>query len=123
MRAKRVQARRRNDLRPEINVDRCIGCGICADECRNDAMHMVRREKQAHIPLNVIEKSVRMAIERGRLAHLLVDQGASRGSHFLNAVIKALSHLPPAERALASEQLKSRFVKAALERIKDVTVT
>jgi hypothetical protein len=57
-----------------------------------------------------------MALERGRLAHLLVDQGAGRGSHFLNGVLRALTHLPPAERALASEQVKSRFVKAALER-------
>jgi Pyruvate/2-oxoacid:ferredoxin oxidoreductase delta subunit len=115
----RVEARRRNDLRPRINLDRCIGCGICADECRNDANHMVRREKRAHVPINVIERSVRMAIERGRLAHLLVDQGASRGSQFLNAVLKALTHLPPAERALASEQVKSRFVQAALARTSD----
>ncbi len=117
MHAKRIEARRRSDLRPQIDLDRCIGCGICADECRNDGMHMERREKRAYIPSNAVERTVRMALERGRLAHLLVDQGASRGSHFLNAVLKALTHLPPAEQAIASEQVKSRFVKAALERV------
>lgn len=117
MHAVRVEARRRNDLRPEIDVDRCIGCGICSDECRNDAMHMVRRDKQPHIPENTIERVVRMAIERGRLAHLLVDPGASRGSHFLNSVLQVLTHLPAAERALASEQVRSRFVRAALARV------
>jgi Pyruvate/2-oxoacid:ferredoxin oxidoreductase delta subunit len=119
MRASRVEARRRSDLRPEVDSDRCIGCGICADECRNDGMHMVRRERQPHVPLNTIERSVRMALERGRLAHLLVDQGASRGSRFLNALIRAVTHLPPADRALASEQVRSRFVRSALARVRD----
>jgi hypothetical protein len=60
-----------------------------------------------------------MAIERGRLADLLVDQGASRGSHFLGSVVKALTRLPAAERALASEQVRSRFVRAALARVQE----
>jgi Pyruvate/2-oxoacid:ferredoxin oxidoreductase delta subunit len=119
MRGVRVEARRRNDLRPDIDLERCIGCGICADECRNHAMSMERREDQPHVPLNAIERSVRMAIERGRLAHLLVDQGASRGSQFLGSVLKALTRLPAAERALASEQVRSRFVQAALARVRD----
>lgn len=113
----RVEARRRNDLRPEIDTGRCIGCGICADECRNDALHMVRRDEQPHIPENTLERVVRMAIERGRLAHLLVDPGASRGSRFLNQLLQVLTHLPPTERALAAEQVRSRFVKAALAKV------
>jgi ferredoxin len=119
MRAVRVEARRRSDLRPQIDLDRCIGCGICTDECRNNGMSMTRREKQQDVPLNTIERTVRMALERGRLAHLLVDQGASRGSQFLGSVLKALTRLPVAERALASEQVRSRFVRAALARVRD----
>lgn len=121
MRTKRVEAQRRNDMRPDIDLERCIGCGICADQCKNHAMHMVRRKQQPHVPVNVIERTVRMSIERGRLAHLLVDQGAFRGARFLNQVIGALSRLPAAERALASEQVRSRFVQAALARVSDPT--
>jgi ferredoxin len=121
MSAVRVEARRRSDLRPTIDTERCIGCGICADECRNDAMHMARRETTPHVPRNTIERVVRMALERGRLADLLVDQGASRGSRFLGAVLKALLALPPAGRLLASEQVRSRFVRAALARVSDPT--
>jgi hypothetical protein len=54
-----------------------------------------------------------MALERGRLPHLF-DVGASRGSRFLNTVVRALCALPPVERLLASEQLRSRFVRHAL---------
>jgi hypothetical protein len=81
-------------------------------------MTMIRREQQPRVPANTLERTVRMAIERGRLAHLLVDQGASRGSRFLGSVMKALTQLPPVERALARDQVRSRFVRAALERVK-----
>jgi hypothetical protein len=57
---------------------------------------------------------VRMAIERGRLADLLFDEGAGAGSRFLHHAVRALTHLPLASRALASEQVQSRFVRAAL---------
>jgi hypothetical protein len=66
------------------------------------------------VPATAVEKMVRMAIERGRLADLLFDEGAGAGSRFLHHAVRALTHLPGAERLLASEQVKSRFVEAAL---------
>jgi hypothetical protein len=67
-----------------------------------------------HVPATAVEKMVRMAIERGRLADLLFDEGASAGSRFLHHAVRALTRLPVASRVLASEQVTSRFVKAAL---------
>jgi hypothetical protein len=55
-------------------------------------------------------------LERGRLADLLVDGTAGRGPAFANAVLATIISLPPAERMLASEQVKSRFVRYALSR-------
>jgi hypothetical protein len=55
-----------------------------------------------------------MAIERGRLAHLLFDEGSNRGSRFLNHVIQALNRLPASQKLLAREQVKSRFVRQAI---------
>jgi hypothetical protein len=75
---------------------------------------MERRAEQPYVPANTIERVVRMALERGRLPHLLFDAGASRGSRFLNRAVRALCALPPVERALASEQVRSRFVRYAL---------
>jgi Pyruvate/2-oxoacid:ferredoxin oxidoreductase delta subunit len=116
---KRVAATRKNDLSPQLDEDRCIGCGVCVDNCRQHAMHMERRAQQPYVPANTVERVVRMALERGRLPHLLFDAGGSRGSRFLNGAVRALCALPPVERALASEQVRSRFVRYALAGVRD----
>ncbi len=75
---------------------------------------MQRRAEPSHVPVNYLERVVRQMLERGRLADLLFDAGASRGAAFLNHVVKAITRLPPAERLLASEQAQSRFVAWAI---------
>jgi hypothetical protein len=67
-----------------------------------------------HVPATAVEKMVRMAIERGRLADLLFDEGAGAGNRFLHHAVRALTRLPGATQLLASEQVKSRFVSAAM---------
>lgn len=110
---------KKNDMRPRVDSQSCIGCGVCADACNKDAMRMERRAKQPFVPANAVEKALRIALERGKLADLLFDEGESRGHRVLNHMIKALTQLPPAQRALASEQVKSRFVRAVLGRVRD----
>lgn len=119
MTAQRVQAKRKNALHPVVDTERCIGCGVCADTCQKDAMTMVRRDEQPHVPQNVIERSLRMAIERGRLGQLIYEAGVTRGNGFLNQALRTLVSLPGAQRVLASEQVGSRFLRAALSRVPD----
>ncbi len=107
---KRVPGTKNNTLTPRINVERCIGCGVCVGACRQRAMGMEARPHRSYVPRNPVEKSVRMALERGRLPHLLVDGGAGRGSRFFNQVLQGICSLPVADRALASEQVRSRFI-------------
>ncbi|MHB8872643.1 MAG: 4Fe-4S dicluster domain-containing protein [Myxococcaceae bacterium] len=114
---KRMAAKRKNELRPKVNVGRCIGCGVCVGACKSGALSM-RRHKRPKIPKNAIEKAVRMAVERGRLAHLVFDEDQQP---ILNRVLKAVTSLPPAQKLLASEQLKSRFVRYAAATVKDPT--
>ncbi len=57
-----------------------------------------------------------MALEKGRLASLLFDAGEGLGSRFLHHALDALTRLPVAKQALALEQVRSRFVEAALKR-------
>ena len=50
---------------------------------------------------------------------LLVDGGESRGHRFLNRALQVLTRMPPADRLLASRQLRSRFVRVALKQVPD----
>jgi ferredoxin len=100
----------------DIDFDRCLGCGVCVGACVEDAVTMVRRPQAPHVPLNAVEYLTRRMLERGRLADLLVDGAAGRGPAFVNAVLGAVLSLPPAQKLLASEQVRSRFVEFALAR-------
>ncbi|MHB1343152.1 MAG: 4Fe-4S dicluster domain-containing protein [Thermoleophilia bacterium] len=111
-----VTASPKNRLWSSVDAERCIGCGVCVGACRKDAMGMAKRARPRHVPANTIERVIRACLEKGRLADLLVDEGAGRGSRFLGQVLRGLSALPAADRVLASEQVGSRFVRYALSR-------
>ena len=99
-----------------VDLDRCIGCGVCVGACPHDAVTMARRPRAPHVPLNAVEYLTRRMLERGKLADLLVDGAAGRGPAFANAVLGAVLSLPPAQKLLAREQVQSRFVEFALAR-------
>jgi ferredoxin len=110
----RAGGQRKNELRATFDLELCIGCGVCATTCKQHAITMERREQPSHVPENTIERVVRQMVERGRLADLLFDENDSRGAAFLNHAVQAITKLPPAQRALASDQVKSRFVQFVL---------
>jgi ferredoxin len=95
---------------------RCLGCAVCVGSCRDGALAMRRRPAPPHVPLNAVEFVTRRMIERGRLADLLIDGAAGRGPRFVQGVLAAVLALPPAERVLAREQVRSRFVDFVLAR-------
>ena len=57
-----------------------------------------------------------MAIERGTLPHLLFDNRAHWNHRVMAAVLGVILKLPPIPRALASRQLKSRYLEYLIER-------
>jgi NAD-dependent dihydropyrimidine dehydrogenase PreA subunit len=122
MQPKRSAAKRKNEIHAIVDQERCIGCGVCVDTCGKKAMHVVRREECPHVPQNAAERILRMALERGHLGDVLYEEAAARGVAFLGEALRALLALPAAKRALASEQIGSRFVRAAIARVKDPSV-
>ncbi len=116
MEPRRDAGKRKSTLAPRIDEERCIGCGVCAGACHKDALAMARGGRPRPVPANTVERVVRMALERNRLAELLFDEGAGLGQRFLHRAVDAIVSLPPAKALLAREQVRSRFVEAALRR-------
>jgi len=59
---------------------------------------------------------VRMAVERGKLQHLIFDNHALISHRALAAILGAILKLPPVKRTLASGQLGSRYLETLIER-------
>jgi Pyruvate/2-oxoacid:ferredoxin oxidoreductase delta subunit len=94
-----------------LDIDACLGCGVCATRCNRGALEMVRRERRIHTPRTTLERVITMGLERGKLQNLLFDNPDNVNHEVLRRFLGVLLTLPPAKRLLASKQLKSRFVK------------
>ena len=102
--------------RAQREEERCLGCGVCIDTCTRDALAMEERAERVFTPVNSVHRTVLMAIERGTLQDLVFDNRAHLSHRAMAAVLGAILKLPPAKRALASEQLRSRYLDALSRR-------
>jgi ferredoxin len=102
----------------QIDVDRCLGCGICVRVCTRGAMRLHRRAQRVITPLNSAHRAVVMAIERGMLQNLVFSDPARAGHRSMAAILGVILRLPPAKQALASRQMKSRYLEALIARKK-----
>ncbi|MFA7332194.1 MAG: 4Fe-4S dicluster domain-containing protein [Candidatus Delongbacteria bacterium] len=102
--------------RAKLDEETCLGCGVCVRACPQGALRLRSRERRVITPLNGTHRVVRMAIERGTLQHLIFDQRVLWSHRALAAVLGVILKLPPLKQALASEQLKSRYLEALIRR-------
>lgn len=94
-----------------LNEEVCLGCGVCTAVCKPESITMVERGKRVITPLNSVHRVVAMAIERGNLQDLIFDNRALASHRALAALLGAVLRLPPVKRALASEQVRSRYLE------------
>ncbi len=97
-----------------VDADRCLGCGVCDDQCRWDAHEMEERDEPRYIPEDTLERAAFMAIERGKLGDLLLDNVGSKLAPIAAATVRVLEKMPPWKIAMANQTLKSKFVGAVL---------
>jgi NAD-dependent dihydropyrimidine dehydrogenase PreA subunit len=98
-----------------IDEDLCLGCGICARNCKVEAMTMQPRASRVITPVNSTHKVVLMAIERGKLQNLIFDNQVLWSHRALAAMFGVILRLSPVKRALASEQIGSRYLATLCE--------
>ena len=71
-----------------------------------------RRPQRVLTPLNAAHRAVVMAVERGKLQHLIFDNQILWHHRALAAVLGVILRLPPVARAMATDQVKSRYLEA-----------
>jgi len=113
-----------NPHRPKMKLakleeDLCLGCGVCVRSCPKDSIHLEARPQRVITPLNGTHRAVIMAIERGKLQHLIFDNRVLMSHRALAAVLGVILKLPPLKQALATQQVKSRYLEALINRMED----
>jgi len=104
--------------RAKVDTAMCLGCGVCVRVCRARSLRLESRPERVITPLDSTHKAVVMAIERGRLQDLIFDNRALMSHRALAAVLGVILRLPPLKQALASKQVKSRYLEALLRRVR-----
>lgn len=99
-------------LREEI----CLGCGLCTSTCPEKNITLKHRSQRVITPLNSVHLSVVMAIERGKLQNLIFDNRALFSHRAMAAILGVILKLPPVKQAMASHQIKSRYLEALIRR-------
>lgn len=108
--ARNPAERERQKMVARVDASLCLGCGVCHAACKRGALRMARRRKRVITPQTTFERVLRMALERGRLQHLIFDDPA-RLDHRVGAfLLGAFLKFGPVERRLCQESLKSRFL-------------
>ncbi|HOO73415.1 MAG TPA: 4Fe-4S binding protein [Spirochaetota bacterium] len=98
-----------------IDTTRCLGCGVCVRACGSRALSLVSRPERVITPVDGVHRVVLMAIERGKLQNLIFDNHAAFNHRAMAAILGAVLKLPPVKRAMASEQLRSKYLVRLLQ--------
>ena len=99
-----------------IDTEACLGCGVCVRACAREAIALVTRPDRVLTPVNTAHRVVLMAVERGKLQHLIFDNQALTSHRAMAAILGAILKMPPVQRAMASRQMKSRYLVHLLTR-------
>jgi len=110
--------RKPNKRKAKLDEDVCLGCGVCARVCPTKGLLLEARPERIITPLNSTHRFVVMAIERGDLQDLIFDNKALLSHRMMGTIFGVILRLPPIKQAMATQQVKSRYLEALVTRVK-----
>ncbi len=106
-----VNAIRMEGKRAHIDGESCLGCGVCVVKCGRKTLRLERRPQRVIPPETMFEKVILQALEKGTLGGQFFDEPKSVTHRFLRAFVGGFLRLDPVKKALASDTLRSGFLK------------
>lgn len=97
-----------------LDLDRCLGCGVCVDRCRFEALELVPRDRRPFTPETTLERMIAMAVERGKLGDLLLDTLDGAGPVAIARLLQHLERSTLGTAVRAIEPLRSVFLRGLL---------
>jgi hypothetical protein len=82
--------------------------------CHRGALHLRPRAQRVFTPETTFDRMVAMAIERGKLADLILDNTEGWGYHALGRIVQVIEATPPWKSARAVKPLRSAFLNAVV---------
>ena len=99
----------------KLDEELCLGCGVCVPACPEDGITLRPRDERVITPVDSVRRTVAMAVERGKLQHLIFDNHALTSHRAMAAVLGSILRLPPVKRTMARGQLGSRYLDRLIE--------
>jgi ferredoxin len=100
----------------KLDESLCLGCGVCIPACPDGNLSLYWRPQRVMTPVDSTHRAVMMAVERGKLQNLIFDNRALWSHRAMAAILGVILRLPPVHRAMASRQMKSRYLLSLIER-------
>lgn len=91
----------------------CLGCGVCHAPCKFEAVRMKPRPARTLTPASTLERILMMAVERGKLHHILFDDAEGPTADFLKSLAGAFLNMPLSKKILLNKEVRSRFLDFA----------
>jgi ferredoxin len=108
--------RKRTKMKARVDEDACLGCGVCVRDCKAGAMTLKSRPERVITPVDSARRLLLMAVERDKLQNLIFDTQALRSHRVMASILGAILKLPPMKRAVASRQMRSRYLDRLIDR-------